>query len=152
MVTLTTAAAIIGGASSVTVLGTQGVIFGVTSLRVLVELHVPVSAAAEGLVAALTTPTQREVVGRPALQKVGTFEFRTASDHIWALGDESDDRFATAVSILRARDRIAQCSRRTLLDRLCNLVGRRALGVDERFLLKPEDFRLAVRAAPSMGA
>ena len=119
---------------------------------VLIEVMVPVGAAAKRLVRALATPAEVEVLtGRPR-PPLGIVELRATHDGVRSVGHNQDGRIALAVAMLDAVDRVAQCARRALPHRRDDLVDCVAVRIDPGLLAVLEDGLERARTAGRVGA
>src|SRR5439155_25269802 len=111
-------------------------------MRTVAERLVPRSAAA----------AQRVVLFRCALAEGHAEQLYPAGDRVGPVVGHRDRRLALLVAVLDAVDRVAQRTRGAFPDRLDDLLGARAIGVDPGLRAQPEDRFQAVGAEAGVGA
>src|SRR5947208_10011032 len=111
-------------------------------MRTVAERLVPRSAAA----------AQRVVLFRCALAEGYADQLYPAGNRVGPVVGHRDRRLAFLVAVLDVLYRVAQRTRRAFLDRLDDLLGARAIGVDPGLCAHPEDRLQAVGAEAGVGA
>jgi len=111
---------------------------GLSVAGVLIELHVPVGAGAKVLVRAGPTSTQGDVIEGCALGQLYVFQFYATATDVRTIRGHTDLRITTPFGVFHTIDAITERARRTLLDRLDDLVRAGSVGIDEGLLARSE--------------
>ncbi len=114
----------------------------------LVEVMVPVRSVTKGLVLALTTPAQVEMLARRSRTPLHVLEIRASDNRVRTVRCDQNHRFALSVPVpvLHTVNAVAQRARRTLANDFRDLRCLIAIRIDPRLLTQLE-YGLEVVAA-----
>src|SRR2546425_8541707 len=116
------------------------------------EPDLPVGAVAKRLVFRSAAAAQRVMLFRCALAEGHAEQLDAAGDRVRPVVGHRDRGLALLVAVLDVFDRVAQRTRRAFLDRLDDLFGARAIGIDPGLRVHPEYRLQAVGAEGGVGA
>src|SRR2546426_3019647 len=120
--------------------------------RWVAEPDLPVGAVAKRLVLRSAAAAQRVMLFRCALAEGHAEQLYPAGDRVGPVVGHRNRRLAFLVAVLDVLYRVAQRTRRAFLDRLDDLLGACAIGVDPGLCAHPEDRLQAVGAEAGVGA